>query len=68
LSNRPWRLFDRKPQGADDSARRHPVRRLLARRHLGGQFLCENPVGDELAEAGAPVGLIDDRAAVAAVR
>jgi hypothetical protein len=28
-------------------------RPLLARRHPGRQFLCDNPVGDELAEAGA---------------
>jgi len=63
-----WRLFDRKPQRADDSARRPSLRRpLLARRHRGRQFLCDNPVDDELAEAGAPAGLIDDRAAVAAV-
>jgi len=53
----------------NDSARRPSLRRpLLARRHPGRQFLCDNPVDDELAEAGAPAGLIDDRAAVAAVR
>jgi hypothetical protein len=67
--HRPWPLFDRKPQRAHDSARRHSLRRpLLARRHPGRQFLCHNPVGDELAEAGAPASLIDARAAVAAER
>jgi hypothetical protein len=60
-------LFDRKPQSAHDSACRHSLRRsLLARRRPGRQFLCDNPVGDELAEAGAPADLIDDRAAVGA--
>ena len=60
LSDRPWPLFDRKPQRADDSARRHSLRwPLLARRHPGRQFLCANPVGDELAEAGAAASLID---------
>jgi hypothetical protein len=54
LSDRPWPLLDRKPQRADDSARRRYLRRpLLARRHPGRQFLCDNPVGDELAEASA---------------
>jgi hypothetical protein len=33
-----------------------------------GGILCDNPVSDELAEAGGPGGLIDDRAPVAAVR
>ena len=49
LSDRPWPLFDRKPQCAHNSARRHSRRRpLLARRHPGRQFFCDNPVGDDL--------------------
>jgi len=29
LEQSAWRLFDRKPQRADDSARRHPLRHLF---------------------------------------
>jgi len=44
LSDRPWPLFDRKPQHPHASARGHSLRRpLLARRHPGWQFLCDNP-------------------------
>jgi len=64
VAGRP-RCFDHKPQRALDLARRHSLRRPpLARPCRGRQFLGDNPVGDELAEAGAPAGLIDDRAAV----
>jgi hypothetical protein len=54
---------------AENSLCRHSLRRsLLARRRPGRQFLCDNPVGDELADAGAPADFIDDRAAVGAER
>jgi hypothetical protein len=55
LSDPSWPLFDHKPQSAHDPACRHSLcRLLLARRRPGRQCLCDNPVGDELAEAGAP--------------
>ena len=55
LSDPSWPPFDRKLQSAHDSACRHSLcRSLLARRRPGRQCLCDNPVGDELAEAGAP--------------
>ena len=67
LSDPSWPPFDRKLQSAHDSACRHSLcRSLLARRRPGRQCFCDNPVGDELAEAGAPADLIDDRAAVGA--
>jgi len=52
------------PADALDLARHSLRRPQLARRYPGRQFLCDNPVGDELAEAGAPADFIDDRVAV----
>jgi len=63
------RCFDHKPQRALGLSRRHSLRRPpLARRRPGRQFHCDNPVGEELAKAGAPAALFDDRAAVAPER
>ena len=60
--------FAAAPADALDLARHSLRRPQLARRYPGRQFLCDNPVGDELAEAGAPADFIDDRAAVATER
>jgi len=56
--------FAAAPADALDLARHSLRRPQLARRYPGRQFLCDNPVGDELAEAGAPADFIDDRVAV----
>ena len=67
VAGRP-RCFDHKPQRALDLARRHSLRRPpLARPCRGRQFLGDNPVGDELAEAGAAASLIDIARGAAAV-